>query len=140
MLTVGNAAAEAARFVERIPSRPNGFGGPGIVVCAGGVEYLTCAWVLVRMLRHLGCSLPIEVWYLGESEGDPTWIELVERYDVRCINALDVAEAHPQQELVFADINAKPVCRMRRSSDESWSGQAIDKPREAYRLHPSQCI
>lgn len=44
------------------------------------------------------------------------------------------------RELVLADINAKPVCRMLRDSDETWSGNAIDKPREAYRLYPAPCI
>ena len=59
--------------------------GRGIVTCAGGLRYNTCAWVLIRTLRDvLGCQLPIEVWYLGDEEKDPSWIKLVEPWNVRC--------------------------------------------------------
>jgi len=87
MLTIENASAKAAEFIETIPPYPGTFEGRGIVICAGGVKYLTCAWVLIKMLRHLGCTLPIEVWYLGEDEGDPEWIKLVEPLGVTCIDA-----------------------------------------------------
>ena len=40
----------------------------GIVICGGGERYLPSAYVLVRVLRHLGCGLPVEVWHLGEGE------------------------------------------------------------------------
>lgn len=99
MLTVENAAAEAACFIEEIPPYPGDFAGRGIVTCAGGVRYLTCAWVLVKMLRHVGCALPIQVWYLGEDEGDQEWIELVRPLGVTCINAFDVAQSHPHPRL-----------------------------------------
>lgn len=36
----------------------------GIVICAGGVRYLTCAYVNIQMLRKSGCTLPIEIWHL----------------------------------------------------------------------------
>lgn len=39
-------------------------GGRGIVTVAGGYCYFTCAYVMIRMLRQLGCELPIEMWYL----------------------------------------------------------------------------
>jgi hypothetical protein len=99
MLTVENAAAEAARFIEKTPPYPGDFADRGIVTCAGGVRYLTCAFVLIKMLRHLGCTLPIEVWYLGEDEGDPEWIELVRPLGVTCIDAFAVREKHPHPRL-----------------------------------------
>src|SRR5205085_2739777 len=40
----------------------------GIVICAGGPRYLPCAWVCIKMLRHVGCELPIEIWHLGPAE------------------------------------------------------------------------
>lgn len=98
-LTIANAAAQAARFVEQIPPYPGGYAGRGIVTCAGGVKYLTCAWVLIKMLRHLGCKLPIEVWYLGDDEGDPDWIKLVEPLGVTCIDAHEIATRHPHPRL-----------------------------------------
>jgi alpha 1,2-mannosyltransferase len=42
--------------------RPVGTG-RGIVICAGGFEYGTDAFVLVKLLRKKGCSLPIEIWH-----------------------------------------------------------------------------
>lgn len=44
---------------------PDVFNGKGIVLCAGGIKYFTCAWICIQQLRRLGCKLPIEVWYIG---------------------------------------------------------------------------
>src|SRR5580704_3963696 len=94
-LTAENAAARAAAFLDTLSPYPGGFAGRGIVICAGGVRYLTCAWVLINMLRRLSCTLPIEVWYLGEKERDPYWIELVESLGVRCVDACKVSQDSP---------------------------------------------
>ncbi|RZK01752.1 MAG: hypothetical protein EOO43_23925, partial [Flavobacterium sp.] len=42
------------------------FIGKGIVMCAGGIEYVTCAYVCIKALRTLGCVLPIEVWHRAD--------------------------------------------------------------------------
>ncbi len=44
------------------------FAGRGIVICGGGEKYLPSVYVLVRLLRHLRCALPVEVWHMGEAE------------------------------------------------------------------------
>jgi len=44
------------------------FVGCGIVICAGGPKHLHCGWICIKMLRHVGCTLPIEVWHLGPEE------------------------------------------------------------------------
>jgi RHS repeat-associated protein len=44
------------------------FTGRGIVICGGGAKYLPSVYVLVRLLRHLRCGLPVEVWHLGKDE------------------------------------------------------------------------
>jgi hypothetical protein len=99
MLTIDNAAAKAAEFIETIPPYRGTYAGCGIVICAGGPRYLTCAWVAIKALRHVGCQLPIEVWYLGDNEGDPEWIELVEPLGVMCVDALQVAKRYPHPRL-----------------------------------------
>ena len=44
------------------------FDGRGIVICAGGPRYFTCAWVLVSILRNtFRIDLPIQVWHLGQA-------------------------------------------------------------------------
>jgi hypothetical protein len=47
------------------------------------------------MLRLQGCQLPVEVWYLGDEEGEPEWIELVRSLGVTCINAVDSQSRSP---------------------------------------------
>ncbi len=64
------------------------FSGQGIVICAGGPVYFPCAWVCLNTLRHLGCTLPIEWWYLGPHEMNDEMIRLVSTLNVRCVDAL----------------------------------------------------
>lgn len=62
-------------------------GGRGIVI-AGGGAYFASVVVTVRMLRHVGCRLPIEVWYLGDrAEMLPWQVRLLQALGVSCIDA-----------------------------------------------------
>ena len=47
---------------------PNKFKGRGIVICSGGPKLFPSTWASVNLLRRHGCTLPIEIWYLGEEE------------------------------------------------------------------------
>ncbi len=38
----------------------------GIVICSGGWRFFPSLYVTVRMIRHVGCDLPIQVWYQGD--------------------------------------------------------------------------
>lgn len=58
----------------------------GIVTLGGSERYFICAFVLVAMLREVGCTLPIEVWHIGKSEWRPPWTPLIEHYDVTVVN------------------------------------------------------
>ena len=49
----------------------------GIVVCAGGKRYFTSAWMLVSLLRHHGCRMPIELWHRGPREIDGGMADLI---------------------------------------------------------------
>ena len=69
--------------------------GPGIVICGGG-KYFASAYVTIRALRHLGCALPIQLWYLGRlGEMDDELISLVKPYGVECVDADRVRAIHP---------------------------------------------
>ena len=85
--------------VEQIDSYPGGYQDRGIVICAGGIRFQTCGWVLIKMLRKLGCTLPIEVFYLGKEERNRDWEALVEPLNVKCINAHDFLPKHPHRSL-----------------------------------------
>jgi hypothetical protein len=74
-------------YLAAIPAYPVGcFAGRGIVCVAGGIKYQTCAFVLFKLLRELGSTLPIYCYYLGEKERDELWEQLVAPLDVRVYN------------------------------------------------------
>ena len=95
-LTEHNALARlnqvVAQLVERVDQASNG---RGIVICGGGSRYFPCAWVCIHMLRHLGCTLPIELWHLGPAEMNATLRPLIEPLGVTCVDALEVRKTHP---------------------------------------------
>ena len=51
----------------------------GIVTLAGGPTYTLNAYILCRLLRHYGCELPIEWFYLGE-ELRPEWAKFLQAH------------------------------------------------------------
>jgi glycosyltransferase involved in cell wall biosynthesis len=90
---------EAERYISLLPPYPNCFNGRGVVICAGGVTYFTNAWILINMLRHLGCALPIELWYLGRAELDKRMSQLITPFGVKCIDALIIRQRYPVRDL-----------------------------------------
>lgn len=55
-------------FIDETPDYPAAMQDRGVVVVGGG-KYLASAYVTVRVLRHVGCSLPIQLWHLaGETD------------------------------------------------------------------------
>lgn len=79
----------AAAFAADIPPYPGGFAGRGVVIAAGG-HYWPSAYVTVRVLRHLGCTLPIQVWHRA-AETDPWYLSELATFGAECVNA----DAHP---------------------------------------------
>jgi hypothetical protein len=79
------------RFAANVPPYPEGkFSGRGVVICGGG-KYWPSAYVAVRMLRHHGCTLPAQVWHLGEPERDDRYTRLLAPHGVEVVDML----AHP---------------------------------------------
>lgn len=98
-LNLHNAGMACDRKTKAIPPCPADFAGRGIVICGGGVRYFTCAWVCINMLRHFGCRLPIEFWYLGGAETDERMIGLLKPLQVECIDASEVRKKFPSRGL-----------------------------------------
>ena len=98
-LGVDEAPAAAEQFVQGLPLPARPGRGRGIVMCAGGTRYLPSAWVCVRMLRRLGCALPIELWHLGAVEVDECVQGLFESYDVTFRDALAEKPLLPMRRL-----------------------------------------
>ena len=53
--------------------------GRGIVIPGGGIKQLANVWVLLRTLRWLGCTLPVEIMYVGASEMTAQFIDAAQR-------------------------------------------------------------
>jgi hypothetical protein len=72
------------------------FAGRGIVICAGGPRYFTCAYLLLHMLRRaLACTLPVQIWHLGASELSPAMRGLLADQGAEIIDAATLVERHP---------------------------------------------
>jgi len=91
-ITIARLKKNWQQFAAGIGAYPGGFEGKGIVMCAGGIKYFTCAWVNINMLRKLGCSLPIELWYNGK-ELTPEIIGQLKELNVTCKNSEDYGGA-----------------------------------------------
>lgn len=88
-------------FITDLPPFPAGsFKGRGIVICAGGEEYFTCAWICINRLRRIGCTLPIELWHLGPSEWNAEMEELLGPFNITCKNASDYLKDFPSRNLI----------------------------------------
>jgi ADP-heptose:LPS heptosyltransferase len=98
-LTVPGVRWALDRFIKNMPPYAGGFRGRGIVICGGGVQLFTNAWVCVHMLRRLGCNLPIQLWHLGERELDPPMKALMAPLGVECVDAEEVRRRHPARIL-----------------------------------------
>jgi len=76
-------------YVKNIPDyTASKFNGKGIVMCAGKVNYFTCCWISIKVLRKKKCSLPIEVWYIDD-ELSIDAKEALHKMNVVCKNASD---------------------------------------------------
>ena len=115
-LTFDNALAHLNEKVNRITEYPGSFNGRGIVICAGGSKYFPGAWVLFNILRYVGCTLPIEMWYLGPGELGDTMRNIAEELGVACIDALKVREIYPS--LILRGWEVKPYAILHSSFRE----------------------
>jgi hypothetical protein len=79
-----------------VPYPSDRFEGRGIVICAGGTRYFTCAWVLIFILRRVHrVGLPIQVWHLGRREMSDEMLSLLVEEGVEVVDAETVAARYP---------------------------------------------
>ena len=83
---------------EWLDSRKFWGSGRGIVICAGGTQMFTNAWVLVWLLRRvLGCTLSMEIWHLGPSEMSSSMRGILEDNGATVVDASAVLRRYPAQ-------------------------------------------
>jgi hypothetical protein len=87
----------ADRFLAALPPFPEGhYQGKGIVLAGGGSAYFPSLYVTARAIRHVGWTLPIQVWYLGRDKEMPSRHQaILEALGVECVDADSVRARHP---------------------------------------------
>ena len=93
-----NAAILFAQHAEAPAPERRQFSGKGIVICAG-VNYLESAYVVVRLLRHFGTALPIEIWHAGEDEIPPWARPAFMEHDVTFCDIMKYCPARPLKQM-----------------------------------------
>ena len=73
--------------------------GKGIVICGGGLKFFPGAWVCIRMLRRLRCTLPIQLWHLGKAEMTSEMRDLIAPFDVETVDAHTIRDQYPARIL-----------------------------------------
>lgn len=114
---------------------PGGHDGHGIVVLGGG-KYFACGWVLCRMLRMLGCTLPIEFWYVDAHELDHYQQGLLRELGAEPVTLSERTDRRPRvnggwehkiwsimfsrfREVLFLDADQVPACDVSSVFDDS---------------------
>lgn len=90
-LSYRDVVNQVAKAAEVYPAGK--YEGRGIVIGAGGEKFFTCAIAAVGCLRAVGCQLPVEFWYLGRSEFDPTMQAVANALGIRCVDARAIEPA-----------------------------------------------
>jgi hypothetical protein len=104
----------AEAFLAGLPDYPVGrYRGRGVVIAGGGDRYFPGLYVTVRALRHVGWTLPIQVWYLGRNDEMPADRQaLLAPHQVEFVDADAVRQRHPARRLngwelkVFATLHS----------------------------------
>ncbi|KAI8338588.1 mannosyltransferase putative-domain-containing protein [Chlamydoabsidia padenii] len=77
---------------EKKKSRPKSFRNPrGIVLVAGNGDTFYRALTTIKILRHHGCTLPVEVWHLNDEQPSETMVK--ELHDLQA-QPRDLSEKH----------------------------------------------
>lgn len=80
-------------FMARVPDYAENehlYQGRGVVICGGGLRYMTAVWVNVHMLRRHGCTLPIELWFYSSEMPRPAMQKVLLEMGVFCRNVEDL--------------------------------------------------
>ncbi len=93
------ARRRSEEHIASVSAYPDRYHGRGVVMCGGGKTYFTNAWIAISLLRHVGCTLPVQLWYLGADELDPFMEELIAPLGVECIDAAAVRSVNPARIL-----------------------------------------
>lgn len=92
-----------------IPPAPAWAADRGIVICAGGWRFFASLFTTIRVIRHVGCTLPIQVWFLGDKgEFDRRMQQALADYNVGWIDANSFARERGLGRRILGGWELKP--------------------------------
>lgn len=90
----------------------------GIVIGAGGAKYFGCAFACFYILKKLGCSLPVEFWYLDEYEMDNNMKSLCSIFGIKYINATQYCKDNNLSPRILNGWELKPFATLHSNFKE----------------------
>jgi hypothetical protein len=92
---------QAEKFLAALPAYPTErYKGRGVVIAGGGDRFFPSLYVTIRALRHVGCRLPIQVWYLGRNREMPAKQKaILAPFEVECVDADQMRRCYPARRL-----------------------------------------
>lgn len=93
--------SQAEKFLAALPAYPHErYKGRGVVIAGGGERFFPSLYVAIRALRHVGCRLPIQVWYLGRNHEMPAKLQaILAPFEVECVDADKMRRRYPARRL-----------------------------------------
>jgi hypothetical protein len=73
IVTSVTARLAIERHARMAPRVRFGGSGRGIATMVRGLDFIASGWVMLKLLRQLGCTLPVEVWVMQ----DRPWLDVI---------------------------------------------------------------
>ncbi|CCH61619.1 hypothetical protein TBLA_0F00740 [Henningerozyma blattae CBS 6284] len=94
------------------------YGGKGIVTVGGG-KFSVLAFLIIRTLRNLGTSLPVEVFIPPSDEGETDFCNnVLPQYNAKCIYMTDILPKEFVDEFEFKGYQFKSLAMIASSFDD----------------------
>lgn len=90
----------------------------GIVIGAGGAKYFGCGFACFWTLRHLGCTLPVEFWILGEHEIDRNMLALAAAHNIKVVDGREVCRVRNLNPRILNGWELKPFAALHSDFEE----------------------
>ena len=88
---------QAEKFLRAVPPYPQGrYQGRGVVVATSGDRSIAGLYVTIRALRHVGCTLPLQVWHMGLSAKEKG---VLAPFQVECVDVDKIRRRHATRRL-----------------------------------------
>ena len=95
---------------DRVPEPPVWTHDRGIVICGGGWRFFPSLFVTIACIRKTGCTLPIQVWFLGDrGEFDLRMLRALEPYNVGWICGNSFCREHGIPRRLLGGWELKPL-------------------------------